>query len=71
MLSSNVFNSTTSRSILHQALANQYQEYKKILEDITVTASDKLMIRDLMTLCDQMMFELERDSSYKIQDLRV
>lgn len=71
MLSSNVFNSTTSRSILHQALANQYQEYKKILEDITTTASDKLMIRDLMTLCDQMMFELERDSSYKIQDLRV
>lgn len=71
MLSSNVFNSTTSRSILHEALSNQYQHYKKILEDSNTTTSEKLMIKDLIKLCDKMMFELERDSSYKIQDLRV
>ena len=71
MLSSNPFNKATSRSILHEALANQYNLYKKLLEDVTTTSSDKLMIRDLMSLCDQMMYALEKDSSYKIEDLRV
>jgi hypothetical protein len=71
VLSLNPFNNTTSRSILHEALANQYKHYKELLEDITVTNSDKLMIRDLLHYCEQMIIELEKDSSYKIQDLRV
>jgi hypothetical protein len=71
VLSSAVFNNLTSRSILHEALVNQTKLYKKQLEDDKVTSSEKLMVRDLMAHCYQMLFELERDSSYKIQDLRV
>ena len=71
MLSSAVFNNLTSRSILHEALVNQTKLYKQQMEDDKVNSSDKLMVRDLMALCYQMLFELERDSSYKIQDLRV